>query len=362
MPLPLTLAFRESHLAILSKNHQSRNERQKRCFPHFTLGLAFPGASDLRLQIHRGNNRMTEDNDNQIPTSATPPETITPAPEIITPGNADKSFSEGGIGVNSISQGDCLEVLSQVPDHSIDLTVFSPPYDQIRDYEGKWSLDFHRLGQELFRTTKDGGICAVVIGDGTKDYAKSLTSFRLAVDWCDKLGWRMFETCIYERAGNPGNWWSKRFRVDHEYVMLFLKGQHPKSFDKMPLMVPSKHAGKVYTGTDRLTSGATRRMKPKVVNAMKCRGTVWHYSTSNSEGNRLKLKHPATYPNKLAEDLIRCFSAPGDLVLDPMMGSGTTCVMAAQNERRYIGIDISAKYCDIARERLQVEAGSKLPT
>ncbi len=304
---------------------------------------------------------MKRHNDKQFPTPATPLDFITPPLELVTHDNAEQSFSAGGIGVNAIAQGDCLEVLAQVPDHSIDLTVTSPPYDEIRAYQGEWSLDFHRLGQELFRTTKDGGICAVVIGDGTKDFAKSLTSFRLAVDWCDRIGWRMFETCIYERAGNPGGWWSKRFRVDHEYVMLFLKGKRPKTFDKTPLMVPCKHAGKIYTGTDRLTSGKTRRMKPKVVNAMKCRGTVWRYSTSNSEGNRLKLQHPATYPDKLAEDLIRCFSAPGDLVLDPMAGSGSTCVMAAQNGRCYIAIDISAKYCEIARERLKVEADPMLP-
>jgi DNA modification methylase len=119
--------------------------------------------------------------------------------------------------------------------------------------------------------------------------------------------------------------------------------------------VPSKHAGKIYTGTDRLTSGGFKRIAPKAVNPLKCRGTIWSYITSNAEGNKTKLKHPATYPDKLVEDILLCFSDPGDVVLDPMLGSGTTCVVAAQHGRRYIGIEISQDYATIARTRLQQE-------
>jgi len=105
---------------------------------------------------------------------------------------------------NSILLGDALAVLPSLPVRSVDLTVFSPPYDGIRDYGKDWKLDYKTLGSELFNVTKDGGVCAVVIGDGTKDFAKSLTTFRWAVDWVDRVGWRLFETCIYSRHGNPG--------------------------------------------------------------------------------------------------------------------------------------------------------------
>jgi site-specific DNA-methyltransferase (adenine-specific) len=257
---------------------------------------------------------------------------------------------------DSIIHGDCHSVLKRFEPETVDLTVFSPPYDSIRDYKKDWAFDYSALGGDLYRVTKNGGICAVIIGDGTRDFAKSLTTFRLAVDWCDTIGWRLFECCIYQRDGNPGAWWSQRFRVDHEYILLFLKGRRPKTFHKEPLMVASKHAGKTYTGTDRLTNGGFKEIAPKAVNPFKCRGTVWRYATSNTEGNRLKLRHPATYPDKLAEDLIVCFSEPGDLVLDPTAGSGTTCVMAARNQRRYVGIEISQDYCDIARQRLAREA------
>ena len=263
--------------------------------------------------------------------------------------------------LDTVTVGDCLEVLPKLDGVSVDMTLFSPPYDTIRDYKGAWSLDFHRLGEELFRITKEGGVCGVVIGDGTKDFAKSLTTFRLAVDWCDNIGWRLFETCIYARAGNPGAWWSQRFRVDHEYILLFFKGRRPKTFSKTHLQVPSKHAGKTYTGTDRLTNGTMRRIEQKTVNPTKCRGTVWEYNTSNSEGNRLKLTHPATYPDRLAEDLIRCFTLPGEVVLDPFLGSGTTAVVAKRWQRQFVGIDISMEYAEIARERMKQECASALP-
>lgn len=257
--------------------------------------------------------------------------------------------------LDRIVVGDCIKTLSECPEDLFQLTVFSPPYDGIRDYKSNWNLDYQSLGAEIFRTSCEGAVCAVVMGDGTKNFAKSLTTFRWAVDWCDRIGWKLFECCIYARHGNPGAWWSQRFRVDHEYILIFFKGKRPRVFNKEPLMVDSKHAGKVYTGTDRLTNGGFKRIEPKAVNDKKCRGTLWPYSTSNSERNKLKLKHPATYPDKLAADLIACFSEPGDIVLDPMAGSGTTCVVAAQAGRHYLGIEISAEYAKIAEKRLASE-------
>lgn len=259
------------------------------------------------------------------------------------------------LNLDQIVNGDCLDVLSTFPDNVIDLTVFSPPYDGIRDYKKNWTFDFGTLGKHLYRVTKDGGAAIVVIGDGTKNFAKSLTSFRLAVNWVDEGGWKLFESVIYKRDGNPGAWWNQRFRVDHEYILMFFKGSRPKTFHKQHLMIPSKHAGKIYSGTDRLTNGRFKSIEPKAVNPLKCRGTVWQYSTSNTEGNKLKLKHPATFPDKLAEDLILCFSEPDDVILDPMCGSGTTCVMAHNNHRKYVGIEISSEYCEIAQKRINNE-------
>lgn len=256
---------------------------------------------------------------------------------------------------DAILLGDSLKLLPEIPEASIDLCVSSPPYDGIRDYGNDWTFDYHALGVELERVTVEGGVCAVVIGDGTRNFAKSLTTFRWAVDWVDRAGWRLFESCIYSRHGNPGAWWSQRFRVDHEYILIFFKGKRPRHFDKSSLMVASKHAGKVYSGTDRLTDGGFKKIDPKAVNEKKCRGTIWEYPTSNTEGNRIKLEHPATFPDRLADDLIRCFSGEGDLVLDPMCGSGTTCVMAARARRHYLGVEINPEHHAIAMRRMRCE-------
>jgi site-specific DNA-methyltransferase (adenine-specific) len=253
---------------------------------------------------------------------------------------------------NTIICDDAITALKQIPNDCVDLTVCSPPYDNIRDYNKNYSIDFLELGKELFRVTKEGGVCAIIINDSTRNFAKSTTTAHLICNWVDNVNWKLFECCIYQRHGNPGAWWNKRFRVDHEYILLFFKGDRPKCFDKSNLMVESKHAGKIYSGTDRLTNGQLRKIEPKSVNPMKCRGTIWQYATSNSERNIEKLKHPATFPDQLVKDLVLCFSNPNDLVLDPMCGSGTTCVVSAQNNRKYYGIEINQDYVKIIKQRL----------
>jgi DNA modification methylase len=256
---------------------------------------------------------------------------------------------------DTLSVSDALDHARQMPDSSVDLVVFSPPYDGVRDYRGEWSIDLPALGVELLRVVKDGCFAVVVIGDGTKNQRKSMTTFRTAVAWED-AGWALFESVIYSRDGRPGAWWATRFRVDHEHILIFFKGKRPRPVAHHDgLRVPSKHAGKKWTGTQRLTDGTTVPITATVADT-KCRGTIWHYATSNSEGNRVKMAHPATYPDALARDLILALSAEGDVVYDPMVGSGTSCVVAAQHDRRWIGNDVSTDYIDIARQRLAVEA------
>lgn len=256
-----------------------------------------------------------------------------------------------------IWNADCLEMMDNIEDGVIDLTVFSPPYDAIRTYENNPDFDLHKLGAELLRVTKDGGVCAMVIQDGTKDFAKSLATARTQVAWVD-MGWKLFECCIYSRDGRPGAWWNKRFRVDHEYILIFFKGVRPRFFDKEHLKIPAQSAWMEWGGTTRTTKGDLIQIAPgKIQKATKCRGTVWRYATSSqADGkNKVKMLHPATYPDKLAEDLILCFSGEGDVVLDPMCGSGTTCVMAPKNGRKFIGIEVNPNYCKIAEERLAKE-------
>jgi site-specific DNA-methyltransferase (adenine-specific) len=253
--------------------------------------------------------------------------------------------------LNKIINSDCIEALKKMNDNCIDITVFSPPYDDLRDYKG-YSMDLRSIGEQLFRVTKTGGIVAMVIQDQTKDGHKTLTSFRTAVEWCDKIGFGLFETVIYKKQGKEGAWWSKRFRVDHEYIHIFIKGTRPNSFDKTDLKIPSKHAGKEMTGgANRNKDGKTTQSSKFVINPTKCRGTIWDYANGGDK-NRVKRQHPAPFPDKIPYDLITAFTKEGDVVLDPMVGSGSTCVAAKILNRNYIGIDISEEYCKIAEQRI----------
>ncbi len=256
--------------------------------------------------------------------------------------------------LNKIICGDAIEVMQKFPSNSVDIVVTSPPYDAVRDYKG-FSLDLHAAGKELFRVLKDGGVVAMVIQDQTKNFGKSLTSFRTIVDWCDSFGFKLFETVIYRKYGAEGAWWNKRFRVDHEYVPIFLKGERPQYFNKEYLKIPSKHGGKTMTGGGtRLTNGIRIETRSIKINPMKCRGTIWEYLTAG-DGTRLKHQHPATFPNQLPYDFISCFTPKNGIVLDPFVGSGTTTVAAKNLGYKYIGIDIAPEYCAIAEKRIKEE-------
>lgn len=177
---------------------------------------------------------------------------------------------------NTLSVADALDHASRMPDESVDLVIFSPPYDGVRDYKGEWAIDLPALAAQMLRVVKDGSFAVIVMTDGTKNQRKSMTTFRTAVAWED-AGWSMFETVIYSRDGRPGAWWATRFRVDHEYVLMFYKGKRPRLVQHHKgLRVPSKHAGKKWTGTQRLTDGTTIPITATVADT-KCRGTIWHY-------------------------------------------------------------------------------------
>lgn len=259
----------------------------------------------------------------------------------------------GNYELDNVYCGDNVFLSAGLPDNSIDLVVTSPPYDKTRDYKGKPSFDLHQIGEQLFRVLKDGGIAAMVIQDQTQNFGKTLTSFRTVVDWCDNIGFKLFETVIYRKNGSEGAWWNKRFRVDHEYMPIFLKGDKPQFFDKEPLKVPSKWGGVTMTGGGtRLTNGKRIDTRPIKINPMKCRGTVWEYMTAG-DGTRKKHLHPATYPDKLPFDFIQCFCPPDGIVLDPFIGSGTTALAALALKRNFIGFDISEEYVKLANERIK---------
>lgn len=261
--------------------------------------------------------------------------------------------------LNRIYLGDCVEGMTGLPDGSVDLVVTSPPYDMLRTYNG-YDFDLHKTGLEVFRILKEGGIAVVVIQDQTKDFGKSLTSFKTIIDWCDNIGFKLFETLIYRKHGTEGAWWSQRFRVDHEYMPVFLKGKKPQYFDKEPVKIPSKHGGKVMTGSgNRRSDGITTQTVTRPINETKCPGTVWEYLMAGDK-NPMKRKHPAVFPDKIPHDFIQVFCPPGGLVVDPFMGSGSTAVTAMNLNRNFIGFEISEEYVAIAEERIRIETAQKV--
>lgn len=256
-----------------------------------------------------------------------------------------------------IITSDNVAHLRTLSDDCIDLVVTSPPYDRLRAYEGAPAFDLHEVGVQLHRVLKDGGICVMVLQDQTKDFAKSLTTFRTTLDWCDNIGFRLFECNIYHRQGTEGAWWKQRFRVDHEYILIFLKGERPNYFDKEPIKIPSKHGGKTMTGANIRRSDGSRTGSRKVtINLRKCPGTVMDFGNTCGGESQLKSQHPAVFPNRLALDMIECFCPEDGIVLDPFNGSGTTTLAAQSSGRHYIGIEISEEYNTIAEQRHEEES------
>jgi len=261
---------------------------------------------------------------------------------------------------NLLYTGNNLDILKNIESNSIDMAITSPPYDDLRKYKGNYKLDLTILGKEIYRVLKDGGIYAIIIQDQTKNFGKSLTSFKTAINHVDIIGFKLFETCIYQKLGAEGAWWTKRFRVDHEYIHIFLKGKRPNYFDKEPIKINSKHAGKTMTGcATRKTDGNTCKSKQVIINSKKCPGTIWNYANGGDK-NKIKRKHPAVFPDKIPHDLIQVFCPPDGTVLDPMCGSGSTLVQAYKLNKSFIGIDIEESYIDITKERLKIECNLEL--
>lgn len=250
----------------------------------------------------------------------------------------------------------CLDTMSRMPDNHIDLTVTSPPYDDLRKYNG-YSFEFEKIAKELFRVTKKGGVVIWVVGDATKNGSESGTSFRQAL-FFKEVGFRLHDTMIYAKNNFPPLT-HNRYEQQFEYMFALSKGK-PKTFN--PIKVPCKQAGKVERyGTKRRSNfgnnHAMRLYKEETFIATaeeKIAPNIFYYSTGS-----VRSGHPAAFPDKLAEDQILSWSNEGDLVYDPFTGSGTTGKMAILNNREFEGSEISAEYAEIANRRIN-EAWEKL--
>ena len=232
--------------------------------------------------------------------------------------------------------GNCAEVMKQIESDSIDLVVTSPPYDNLRNYHSEF--DINKVTQQLFRLLKQGGVVVWIVGDATINGSETGTSFKQALKFMD-AGFNLHDTMIYEKNSStyPANAKSNRYTQIFEYMFIFSKGKpktHNLICDKQNLW-----------GGCKDFSGKLKRPVPD----FSPRTNIWKYVTSFND----KMEHPAPMPEQLALDHIKSWSNEGDTVLDPFMGSGTTGKMATLANRKFIGIEISADYCEMARKRIE---------
>jgi len=248
--------------------------------------------------------------------------------------------------INRIICGDCTEVMKQIPNDIIDLVVTSPPYDSLRFYNG-YVFNFEKIAQELHRVVAKNGVVVWVVGDKIKNGNKSLTSFRQALFFQD-IGFNVHDVMIYRKKNTPfmrSNAYTNCF----EFMFVLSKGS-PKKFN--PLMETTKRKGFEMLVTNRKPDGVIKKVLGEL-KPTKVKTNIWAYAVGfgGTTKDKIAFKHPATFPEKLAKDHILSWTNEGDVVLDPMCGSGTTCKMAKLNDRKFIGIDISDEYCEIAQER-----------
>ena len=253
------------------------------------------------------------------------------------------------IDYDYIECGDCIELMRKLPDSCIDLTVTSPPYDNLRDYKG-YSFDFENTAKELFRITKDGGVVVWIVNDATIKGSETGTSFKQALFFKD-IGFNLHDTMIWEKPTFTATGsLAVRYAPVFEYMFIFSKGK-PKTFNPIKDKV-NKRFGEEKHGTIRQKDGSTRPQSSlgKKINQYGQRHNVWKISTEQSNSNRF---HPAQFPEALAHDHIISWSNPGDVVFDPFLGSGTTAKVAVLTNRHYIGFEISEEYVEIANKRVE---------
>lgn len=267
---------------------------------------------------------------------------------IVFPEVKTKTKQYKKLPLNQIIFGDAEEVMKAMPPDSIDLVVTSPPYDELRDYKS-YVFNFEGMAKALFRVIKKGGVLVWVAGDKIYKGNRSLTSFRQAL-FFQNIGFNAHDIMIYKKKNTPFMR-SNAYTNCYEFMFVFSKGS-PKTFN--PLKTKTVRQGREMLPFNKKADGVNKKtlgeLKPE-----KTLTNIWEYAVGlhGSTSDRIAFQHPAVFPEKLAEDHILSWTKTGDVVFDPMCGSGTTCKMAAINKRHYIGCDISKEYVELTKERLK---------
>ena len=245
--------------------------------------------------------------------------------------------------INKNYNENCLDTMASMKDKFLDLTITSPPYDNLRKYKGN-SFDFENVAKELYRTTKEGGVVVWNVSDATVNGSESGTSFRQALFFMD-CGFRLHDTMIYEKASRIPT--QDRYYNVIEYMFVFSKGK-PNALNFIKDH-KNKTFGAIKKADKCINKGKNEKSGKLIVTGeFSRRSNIWKYGTGSND----KTGHPAVMPEKLANDHIISWSNENDIVYDPFMGSGTTAKMAILNKRNWIGSEISSEYCEIIKKRI----------
>jgi len=242
----------------------------------------------------------------------------------------------------------CIDTMGRMPDEFVDMTITSPPYDDLREYNG-YHFPVEEIAAGLFAKTKPGGVVVWVVGDRTFNGSETLSSFAHAFAFRD-AGWRVHDTMIYAKNNPIPSDCGKRYRQCFEYMFCFSKGQ-PKTFNPLTQQIKQEKAFKSFritkVGRNDLAHDHVAPKKRKLNN-------IFFYNVGTSSAkDKIAFEHPAIFPEQLVEDQIRTWTDEGDVVYDCFMGSGTTAKVAELLDRRWIGSEISAEYVQIAEERVR---------
>jgi DNA modification methylase len=250
----------------------------------------------------------------------------------------------------------CIDVLNRISEKCIDLTITSPPYDNLREYKNDFDWNekiWKNIIDLLYKVTKLGGVVVWVVNDATINGSETGSSFKQAL-YFKEIGFNLHDTMIYGKKFCKFPSQTRYYNV-FEYMFIFSKGK-PNTINLIKDR-ENKTAG-YNRGRKKIRTkkeNKFQRIKDGIVKPFGVRFNIWYYTNTGGNGTKdtIAYKHPAIMPDNLVKDHLISWSNENDTVLDPFMGSGTVGKISKMLNRNFLGIEIDPEYFNIAKERIE---------